>query len=99
MKKWGVEAEAPEYDARVVQAWAKLDAAKAAHEAATERRNELDAKRQEARRVYEECIGQAAAVTSTATVAGPSVASGPAPPGGNEDSRTQADTPPGTGAF
>jgi hypothetical protein len=78
VKKWG-EAQAPEYDARVVQEWAMLDAAKEAHEAATERYERLDAERQEARRIYEECIGQAAAVASTTTVAGPPVASGPAP--------------------
>lgn len=52
-----VEAKVLEYDAQVVAQWAELDAAKEAHEAATERRMELGAGEDEARRIYDECTG------------------------------------------
>jgi hypothetical protein len=52
-----VEAKVLEYDAQVVAQWAELDAAKEAHEAATERRKELGAGEDEAKRIYDECTG------------------------------------------
>ena len=52
-----VEAKVLEYDAQVVARWAELDAAKEAHEAARERRKELEAECQEAKRIFDECSG------------------------------------------
>lgn len=91
MEEW--EAKAPEYNARVEQEQAKLDAAKAAHDAATQHRKELDARRQEAKSIYEACTGQAVAAASTTTVAGPVVATAPSPLGATQTRGFRDETP------